>query len=395
MEMNLIVCPSRLFAVYLLAYIDQEGVTSEFEIVIPGLEKIPTELIQIAGSLNSRFILESEMYDKRYEEVLVHSYFKFNAQQEFISKLHFNTLALFADGIRNGLYGLPSINKKVKKIVFFGFKVIDESFSRSMRQSGLNVQIKIVSWERIGSIWRMLFKLNTDSSIDNFNPNDFLLTMRYWGVDSHQYKFSAHSSVVDYMSKELSNVREFERLIFRPHPWFRNDIEKEELRVIFGPQVKIEFWDEIFKPNPDFPELSEPEAIFWNLKTSPKYFFGFDSSLNILVNQEHPSTNIIWPKEDLYSKFFERPRSTEIVREQVDLMRSIALLDLRLNEFDSGVSIDGSAMEAALTQMVFEGWERSLTQERDALTQERDALKNSTIWRLTEPLRKFRNIQKN
>ena len=36
----------------------------------------------------------------------------------------------------------------------------------------------------------------------------------------------------------------------------------------------------------------------------------------------------------------------------------------------------------------------ALTQERDALTQERDALMDSTIWRLTGPLRKILNILK-
>jgi hypothetical protein len=81
--------------------------------------------------------------------------------------------------------------------------------------------------------------------------------------------------VIDYLRDELSHLKKFQRLIFRPHPWFQNDIKKQELGVIFGPGVQIEFWDDLFNPYPDFPELTEPEAILWNVQGSPKYFFGF------------------------------------------------------------------------------------------------------------------------
>ena len=393
--MNLIVCPSRLFAVYLLAYIHGETAISEYEIVIEGLEKIPIELTQIAETLNAKFILESQMYEKSYEEVLIHSYFKFNFQQEYISKLKFKSLSLFADGMRNGLYVLLPIHTKVKKIIYFGFKVVDQSFSRVLKHSGLDTKVKIVSWEAIGYIWRELFKLKGNSVSKNMSSDDFLLTMRYWGIDSSQYSFKPQVSVIEYIRDELSHLKKFQRLIFRPHPWIQNDIKKQELGVIFGPGVQIEFWDDFFNPYPDFPELTEPEAILWNVQGSPKYFFGFDSSLNILVNQEHPSTRIIWPNETLYANFFERPRSIEIVREQVNLMKSISSHNLRMTQINDGFSIDGTAMEAALTQKVIEGWTRerdALTRERDALTRERDAIVNSKIWRLSLPIRQMMKL---
>jgi hypothetical protein len=291
--------------------------------------------------------------------------------------------------------------------------VVDQSFSRVLKQSGLDTKVKIVSWEAIGYIWRELFNLKGNSVSKNMSSDDFLLTMRYWGIDSSQYSFKPQVSVIDYIRDELSHLKKFQRLIFRPHPWFQNDIKKQELGVIFGPGVQIEFWDDLFNPYPDFPELIAPEAILWNVQGSPKYFFGFDSPLNILVNQEHPSTRIIWPNETIYANFFERPRSIEIVREQVNLMKSISSHNLRMTQINDGFSIDGTAMEAALTQIVIERWTQErdvltqerdvltqerdvltqerdvLTQERDVLTQERNALIQSTIWRASKPIRWF------
>jgi hypothetical protein len=52
--MNLIVCPSRIFAVYMLAYIEQFGFGRQFEILIEDGSEAPEKKIQISQKISGK-----------------------------------------------------------------------------------------------------------------------------------------------------------------------------------------------------------------------------------------------------------------------------------------------------------------------------------------------------
>ena len=115
--MNLVVCPNRQFSVYLLAYIKKFGKGRQFALLIEGACDIPLELAEVAHSLNSKFVNEIEVQSQIYEELLIHSYFKFGGQASFISKINFKTLSLYSDGMRNGFHGLAGIDTRLSKLI--------------------------------------------------------------------------------------------------------------------------------------------------------------------------------------------------------------------------------------------------------------------------------------
>ena len=75
--MNLIVCPSKVLAVYMLAYIQEYGKGGSFHIVVNGVKTFPTEMVTLANRLDSKFIQEEDLFNFSYEELIIHSYFKF------------------------------------------------------------------------------------------------------------------------------------------------------------------------------------------------------------------------------------------------------------------------------------------------------------------------------
>jgi hypothetical protein len=261
-----------------------------------------------------------------------------------------------------------------------------------------------VPWTRLGETWKRLLLLSNGKIFQELKADDFVLTMRYWGKRGSQYGFKEQKTIKDYLRDDFLPTREFGRLIFRSHWALEDELTKSDLGDIYGEKVDIVLWEELFPPNLEFPELAEPEAVLWNSLHSPKFFFGFDSSLCVLVGQEHPATKIVWPNYDIYRTFFDLSMSAKIVDESVDSMQKLLNIDLKSNTKAVSINTDGCAIEYFITKNIFWNWkiqltherdaltherdalthERdALTQERDALTQERDALINSKSWRVT------------
>jgi hypothetical protein len=232
--------------------------------------------------------------------------------------------------------------------------------------------------------------------------------MRYWSRKSSPYQFRESKNIIEFLKDQFSNEIGFKRLVFRSHNLLERQITKHNLEDIFGKEIEIVFWEDLFPPNIDFPELAEPEAVFWNSSCSPKLFFGFDSSLCVLIGQAHPATKITWPSNKIYSNYFDQASSSILVDQNIELMQKIMDSDLKSNLNAPSFEIEGFAMKSSITKMLIENWnsrftqerdaltqERdALTQERDALTQERDALLNSRIWKWTRALRIVKNFFK-
>jgi len=403
---NLIVCHNRSFAVYLMAYIKEFGEKREFEVFIKGEPQIPIELRTVALSLNARFVSKQEIYKKTYSELIIDSFFDFGLQTSIISKIQFRDLSLFTDGLRNGFHSLPTVDLRLSKLIYFGVMLHEEAFENGLPRQLEKLRREVVPFDCIQSIWHSLQCFNSEVNSLEFESSDLLLVMRYWAMPAGHYQFRAQKKMTDYLSEELAKLPDVGRLIYRAHPLINHQIEKGDLSKFMGDQVEIVLWEEFCKPQRQFIEIGEPESVIYGSSNGPGQFFGFDSSLNVLVSKKWPDTKIIWPDSSRYNEYFETRRSTKVVDETISWMKGF---ESQSKKPDTGVielSIDGSAMSDVISGMVIDALTQerdsltqerdaltqerdALTQERDALTQERDALTQSTIWRLSKPIRLF------
>jgi len=404
--MNLIVCPTRIFAVSMLAYIEQFGFGRKFEILIADGSTANRDLELIAQDFGAVFVSPEKAKDQFYHELLIHSFFKFDAQIAYQQSFHFTSLTYYSDGLRNGFYALPPLDPRLQKLIYFGFRLEEDSFESSIPRSLSAINRETVSFTSIEKIWNKIQNSGPEIDRFTFRSSDFLLVMRYWGMPGPGYQFSENLNILDYLKEEFLEIPNFNRLIFRLHPWFDHKITKQDLQKLVGDEVEVIIWEDIFQVHCALPEVNEPESVIYRNTQSPGLFFGFDSSLNILVAEKWPTTQIIWPDPKKYSKYFLMQRSSDIVHEQIQMMQKYELqsrgsegIELKVgghgisNMLSSVALLEGmnshrvaTGKADALTQER-DGLSQerdALTQERDALTQERDAIRTSRIWRSTK-----------
>jgi hypothetical protein len=383
-NMNLIVCPTRIFAIYLLAYISEFGNGQRYHIVILGDPTIPSEILNLASKMRVTFIKEVDARNEMYDELLIHSYALFEFQRSYIDGTNFKTLSFYSDGMRNGLYGLSKIDSRLGKLIYFGVELVETSFENSLPASMDTLKREVVSFSCLENIWNKLRHESKAAVPRLFTSKDLLLVMRYWDTPDMHYEFRSNLRLSQYLSDELSGLDDIERIIFRADPRYVNQVSIIELKELFGAGVEIVLWEDLFKQETELIELFEPESVIWSTSDGPGYFFGFDSSLNVLVANKWPQTKIIWPDSEIFSSYFSLPRSTHLVSEQISWMK---LLDNQLVHIDPiKIKVDGFSIEQVITK-IFISSKNIFPQERDALTQERDALVGSTIWRATRFIR--------
>ena len=193
--MKLVICPSRAFAIYLLAFIEEFGKGEVFHLIISDSKILPTELIKLASKLNSKFVSQDEAQNEFYDDLIIHSYAMWSKESEIVSKFNFDTLIYFADGLRNGFYGLPSLSYKLRKLIYFGFILREKSFSLLRDRSYNELDTQVVSWHQLRTTWLQLIELSSVENMHEFTDIDIVLTMRYWSLDSALYRFKGHKTV--------------------------------------------------------------------------------------------------------------------------------------------------------------------------------------------------------
>jgi hypothetical protein len=350
--MTLVLCPSRTFAIYLLAYVAQFGKGRRFHFLIVGNNNLPDEFLSIGITLNVEFISENEIQSHHYDELITHSYFLFSAQNDFIAELNFKVLTYYSDGIRNGFYGLPRIDSRLKKLIYFGLKLRESSFELSIPNSMKNLEHEVVNLDQLSKIWKIL-REDHDLVIPSiFTSSDLLIVMRYWGMPGSHYEFRPNLSLLDYLRDELENIDGVNRVIYRADPRFNHGIAKLELEKMFANKVAIIMWEDLFGAHPDFCELLEPESVIYAVGNGPKYFVGFDSSLNVLVKNNWIDTEILWPNNSIFERYFEYPRSTAIVDEQLNWMKVVG--DNVSGASVIEITVDGFLIEQAITRIVLD-----------------------------------------
>jgi hypothetical protein len=393
----------------MLAYIEQFGFGRQFEILIEDKSKPTRDLESMAHEFGAVFVGPEEAKDRLYQELLIHSYFKFDIQTSYQQSFHFDSLTYYSDGLRNGFYGLPSLDYRLQKLIYFGFQLKEDSFESNIPQSMAEINRETVSFSNIERIWKKLQNPKPEIKPFIFKSSDFLLVMRYWGLPGPGYQLLEDLNVLDYLKEEFSELPNFDRLIFRAHPWFDHKITRQDLQNLIGDEVEVIIWEDVFQVDGALSESNEPESVIYRSTDCPGLFFGFDSSLNILVAEKWPTTQIIWPDPNKYSRYFLLQRSSDVVQEQIKMMQEYRLqssesevVELKVDGHGISNIISSTALLSSINSHTVARRERdaltqerdaltqerdALTQERDALTQERDAIVNSTIWRATRFIR--------
>ena len=350
------VCPSRTFAIYLLAYVAQFGKGRRFHFAIIGNNDLPTELQKLGTTLNVEFISENEIKSHQYSELITHSYFLFSAQSDFIASVNFKILTYYSDGIRNGFYGLPKIDSRLRKLIYFVLKLRESSFELSIPNSMKDLECEVVSLDQLSKIWDALDQSHDVTIPHIFTPGDLLIVMRYWSMPGSHYEFRPTLSLLDYLNEELVSVEGIDRVIYRADPRFDHGIGKLELQKLFGSKIEIVMWEDLFEARPNFIELMEPESVIYAGGKGPRYFFGFDSSLNVLVGSKWTETEILWPTHFAFENYFELARSTSFVDEQVSWMKTFGKIPSGVNDFE--MTVGGFEIEQAVTKMMLESHNR-------------------------------------
>ena len=439
---NLLVCMSRAMFVYALSYVLHFGQGQRYDVLIANNDVMPKFTSDYLASNGLTFVTTHEASSKKYSRLLIQPYQNFAGHREYLRQFSFDHISYYGDGLRNGMYSLPSLDKRTDELVYFGYELHEKAFYENLDQSQVEIPKKVVDFDYIKNAWNVLRSLaGITSNFPVLSSGDLLIAMRHWGFDHDIYAFKGSQNLIEYLSLESKDWEIPSRIIIKSHPWTgAGNGQVEALKTLYESRwgVDVIVWEEMFNPLDNFPELTSPEAVLWSNNQNLGYFFGFDSSLNNLMAYVSPETTIYYPKESIFQHYFARKASSSLVVEQINHQKAFSkaifaekksghiVIETSGSSFErmfSKISIlehdaltqerdaltqerdaltqerdaltqdrDALTQERdALTQErdALTQERDALTQERDALTQERDALTQSTIWRLSKPIRLF------
>ena len=392
MSQNLAICMSRVMSIYFLSWVKQFGSEKNFDLIISNGDTLPEEYKVFLEKYGIKCVDKFFAQKQNYETIVLQSYEGFGSHKQILEQYSFKKITYFSDAFRNGMFSFPKLDNRTTELVYFGFELFESAFNDNLNSGQKDIVRSIVSTECIKNTWLELTKLYPRQNQGFYmDKRDLLIAMRHWGIHP-QYALKS-DNLEFYLEEEIENQTGLNRIIYRRHPWMASDLDsrvKSHLCHVakFSKDIELVSWEELLNENVDFPELTSPEAQFWLTDHNLGKFFGFDGSLNTIVKLRCPEVEIIYPNKEIYKKYFEYEKSINLVEEQINWQKDLSH-QLSVSEELTEVKVFTSGQ--FYEKLIYEIG----CQERDALTQERDALMNSTIWRLTEPLRKILNILRN
>ena len=317
---NLIICKTRLSLIYILAYIRKSKTEQFYELVID--EKISEKLMNYLENNKIKIIDKKDISKTKYYKLIINSYDNFIEQNQIIGSVNFTKIVFYSDLLRNGMYSFPQWRFKVDELVYFGFWLREKSFEDYL-ESNSEPKITIIKMTEIETVWKDLINYFGKINIVNKSlQRSSLIVMRYWGEMKPNYTFKEQLNINNYLIEEIQSQNFGERIVIRSHPWAKeggNQIKYREIEQSVA--KKIYDWNHVFDPIVEFPELNSPESLIWQNKFLFENYFGFDSSLNILVGLKNTKTKIYFPQKNIYEKYFIKPAITNKVTEQIYLQK--------------------------------------------------------------------------
>jgi len=400
MSKNLVICTSRAITIYFLAWAREYGAGREFDLIVSNGDTLPNRYISLLVENGITCVEKKFAQDQTYESLILQPYESFDSHRNLLSMLSFEKIIYFSDCLRNGMFSFPKLDPRTSEFIYFGFELIESSFIDNLTLDQQNISRSIVSVKNIRRTWNDLLGLYSDSkSTPIMQKDELLIAMRHWG--STPIYTLKQDNIQNYLIEELESCQKINRVIYRGHPWMDLDsnlnIRGHLSKFLkFSKKVEVVCWEDLFELNIEFPELTSPEGEFWKSEHQLGQFFGFDSSLNTLVNIRYPQTEVIYPSREIYKKYFKYAKSTNLVSEQVRWQKDLSV-QMKASIDLSKICVDtsGQYYEKFITELAHQErdvltQERDvLAQERDVLAQERNALIQSTIWRASKPIRWF------
>jgi hypothetical protein len=393
MSKSLAICMSRAVTIYFLAWVREYGSGREFDLIVSSNQTLPNRYINLLSENGITCVETGFAQDQTYENLILQPYEGFASHENLLEKFNFKKIIYFSDCLRNGMFSFPKLDPRTSEFIYFGFELVESAFIDNLTSNQRNISRSIVSVENISSTWNELLGLYSEfESASIMQQNDLLITMRHWGM-APQYTL-LQDNLQDYLLEEFDGYERINRVIYRGHPWVHLDFDSNINRHLsnslrFANKAEFVRWEDLFKQNIEFPELTSPEGEIWKSEHQLGLFFGFDGSLNTLVNLRCPQTEIIYPKKEIYKKYFKYEKSTNLVSEQVQWQKDLAAQMKNSIELSKiCIATSGRYYEKLIIELIRQGGD-GLVAERDGLVAERDGLAQSTIWRASKPIRWF------
>ena len=291
-----------------LSYALKFGMGKEFKILLVKIENfeagdfsLPKQevgLLEAMSSLNIEYISFDESRRTEFDTVyLLPACHLYASTLSFLANFSFNSIGLFADGLRNDLT-LMSLDLKKdqeEKLIFFGFS---GDFNRLRRINRMNSNIEIVELEYLSSVWNQINTKCDYEKLPEFNESDLFVALRYWG--DHPYAYKSDMTTNKILMRLISQVPNLKRVIVKETPMShkRSDFNYSELLVECNKNgIDVINWDDLFQGSLFDKIHQNPEGLFFQGQLAGLgHFFGFDSTLNVIAKLYAPNTKVYLPE---------------------------------------------------------------------------------------------------
>lgn len=401
-QLDLGICSSQLMIPFLIALKKFNSSTNNLEIILLNAFEPDVTFIEKLEKSNVKIIKRNDAVGREYGALfLLPNNILFANTQSYLEDINFQQVVFCADGFRNGLCFDPNLPLPTE-VIFWGFQLREKSFFDCFEFDYLEKRCKVVPIKYIIEAWQNIIELVSNDSKADFGhvlgEDDVLVVLRHWG--KYHYQFRPGVMIETLVEEYLGELEDKKRIIVKGHPL---DLEAENstylhLRSVYQSKgIEVLKWSDCFVSESPNAWLLCPESMILNSSFRKLgQIVAFDSSTNVLAQILLPKIDISWPDRIDLSQIFLLDRNLDIVKEQISWMRALnetTVSDLANSVVEiGGYSTYQMIIDVYLKQYFGESQKAisihdALTQERDALTQERDALIESTIWRLSKPIR--------
>ena len=359
MSHGLIVVQNRQQIIYLYAYCQEFGSGKSFDMVCVGQFQVPDSLVRLTSQANMHLVDLETAQKKQYEKLIISSYGHFATHKVLVNSISYVTLCYFSDMLGNNLFDASYGSLKVSELISFGFYKKSKNFLR-ICQSAHNASISVVSLMEIKKAWIEIANLHLpDSKAPEFESDDTLIALRYWGNEI-LYPFKSGRSLREFLSSQQIFNSSLGRIILRRDPRDLTLNFQDLFQQLSRDNDFLVDYDSVFENIIDFSELSSPEALLFRSSVGPNSIFALDSTLSISAWFNFPECKISWIEHSQINDLFQSDLEAELVIEHVNTWKE-AIKFLSRSDFSPTISVDDIVQHAVIHKLMFKHFEQIST----------------------------------
>lgn len=361
---------------YALAYMSSAGDSSPRNVLISRLDPETDESDELAlllSRLGHKLVSEDETRGSRFDRIhLLPTYQYFARTSEVLNQIETRSIVAHADFLRNGNFFHPDLIDRIDEVVNYGVALREISLDSTAVPQQLLQAPTVVPFGAVKEAWALVeqhLDYDPEPPAFSFGEDDLLVCERYWGLD--WYRLNAGADLVGYLGKCFGDLPGIRRMVFRPHPWGRDQLPWHEAcrSVAKHRDLQFETWSVNTENAGLAALLDHPEALLClGYMDNLGAMFAFDSSLNLAFGLKESSAKLLWPDVTDLETIFRDQRLVDIVREQAIWMRTALELQSR-QEADGTttpirVKTGGAGFFSVLADLHLRNFDHLFSQER-------------------------------